>query len=191
MPYKFVDKPDQQNPLEKQRADIKGWVAEPEVADAFVHCIIDYYRPERVRPGAYMKPLIDALKGGQTDDEMIESHFEFTGRNGDFLTSAFVEEVLGKDTDATTLDVLRAATTVATKMGKTLKDANRVYVGRGRHRIQKRGIRGVVYRGDKTLIKDDRRSLEDGPYWVTCYEKHVGYQRKDDGGDDEEEQDDY
>jgi hypothetical protein len=110
-------------------------VALPEVADAFVHCIIDYYRPDRVRPGAHMKPLIDALKGGQTDAEMIESHLEFTGRNGDFLTSALVEEVLGKDADVITLDVLRAATTAATEMGKKLKDANRVYVGKGRHRI--------------------------------------------------------
>jgi hypothetical protein len=186
MPYKFVDSPDETNPLEKQRAEIKGWVAQPEVADAFVHCIIDYYRPQRVRPGAYMKPLIDALKGGQTDEELIESHFEFTGRNGDFLTSAFVEEVLGKEADVTTLDVLRAATATATRMGKKLKDANRVYVGKGRHRMQKRGIRGVVYRGEKTLTKDEQRALEDGPYWVTCHGKHVGYQRGDDGGDEDD-----
>jgi hypothetical protein len=53
-----------------------------------------------------------------------------------------------------TLDVLRAATTAATEMGKKLKDANRVYVGKGRHRIQKRGIRDGVYRGYKTLTKD-------------------------------------
>lgn len=37
---------------------------------------------------------IDALKGWHTDEEMIESHFEFTGRKGDFPTSNFVEEVL-------------------------------------------------------------------------------------------------
>lgn len=42
-----------------------------------------------------MRPLIDALKGGQTDEEMIERRFEFTGRSGDFLTSDFAEEVLG------------------------------------------------------------------------------------------------
>jgi hypothetical protein len=38
--------------------------------------------------------MIDALKGGQTDEEMIESQFEFMGRKGDFPTSDFVEEVL-------------------------------------------------------------------------------------------------